>query len=639
MENETYLITGGCGFIGTSLITALRDRQPALRIRVLDSLVTGSLQDLSEACSFQAIDAASPLPEVPGVYFTQGDIRDTAVAQSCGAGANTIIHLAANTGVGVSVDNPRLDMRCNVIGTLNMLESARVNGISKFVFASSGAPAGEVELPIHEELPPHPVSPYGASKLAGEGYCSAYFRTFGIDTVCLRFGNVFGPRSAKKTSVVSKFMQQALAGEVCEIYGDGSQTRDFIYIDDLIKAMLLCLEKNPGGETFQIASGREHTIQELAEAVAGCLAGHGVAMRIAYGPPRLGDVQRNFSDTAKAARVLGWKPETTLSQGLEKTAAYFLASSESGYTGSTATPATSKKTPMTTQRPAKPAKPMKVIYLSDKYKLAFCAVAKAASTSIVDWLAKLEGIDPSAMPEVYKERPYLPRAAFDLMRSHLVVRTYKAISSVLSLNDFFYFTIVRNPYTRIFSAWQNKVLLHPVKRLHSFKIFDDSRDDSRTYLSIEDIKESFEKFLYKLHSTNNFAGFDRHVAPQTSLIDLDSSLLIVKLEDSGILNNRLRAWAGDDMPLPLKQNVGPYTILKYHPSFFSKDAVRIIQELYQDDFQTLHYDIEPPESASPENILNIDNDLAEIQRKRQINAIKSKRLQKKSRRKSAVGGQ
>lgn len=330
MPMETYLITGGCGFIGTSLIAALTDKLDSLRIRVFDSLVTGSLGDLSEVCAFTAVAAAAPLPEAPGVYFTQGDIRDAAVTQACGRGASAIIHLAANTGVGPSVENPRLDMECNVIGTLNMLESARINRIPGFVFASSGAPAGEVEPPIHEELPPHPVSPYGASKLAGEGYCSAYARTFGISTVCLRFGNVFGPRSGNKASVIAKFIKLALAGEVCEIYGDGNQTRDFIYIDDLLDAMLLCLEKNPAGETFQIASGREHTVRECAEAIASCLAGHGIAMRIAYGSPRAGDVRRNYSDTAKAARILGWTPRMSLAQGLEKTVAWFLSSRASG---------------------------------------------------------------------------------------------------------------------------------------------------------------------------------------------------------------------------------------------------------------------------------------------------------------------
>ena len=320
------LITGGCGFLGTSLIASLLKDQPDIHIRVLDSLITGTLDDLGEVCAFSVTPPGQTVPNQPGVFFIQGDIRDADLMLSCTNGVGTIVHLAANTGVGPSVENPRLDMECNVVGTFNMLEAARLNGVKKFIFASSGAPAGEVAPPIHEELPPHPVSPYGSSKLAGEGYCSAYFRTFGIDTVCLRFGNVFGPRSKKKASVVAKFIRQALAGEECVIYGDGTQTRDFIYIDDLIRAMRMVMAKEIGGETFQIASGTEHTVGEVAEKLCDILAKHNVAMRLTYGSSRLGDVKRNFSDTSKAYRMLSWKPEMPLEAGLESTILYFVNS-------------------------------------------------------------------------------------------------------------------------------------------------------------------------------------------------------------------------------------------------------------------------------------------------------------------------
>jgi UDP-glucose 4-epimerase len=216
-------------------------------------------------------------------------------------------------------------MESNVIGTFNALEAARLQGVKKFIFASSGAPAGEVEPPIHEELPPHPVSPYGASKLAGEGYCSAYYRTFGIDTVCLRFGNVYGPRSKKKSSVVAKFIRQALQGDSCVIYGDGTQTRDFLYIDDLVRAVILAIEKPVGGETFQIATGMERTVGEVASIIAEALGRRGIEMRIEHDSPRLGDVKRNYSDTSKAARMLDWTPEMEVPDGIERTLNWFLA--------------------------------------------------------------------------------------------------------------------------------------------------------------------------------------------------------------------------------------------------------------------------------------------------------------------------
>ena len=320
---KRILITGGCGFIGTSLIKdILAENSEGLQIRILDSLLTGTLEDLSEVCAFKNITSCTNLTNT-GVYFIHGDIRDANLLIDSAENVDCIVHLAANTGVGPSVENPRLDMESNVCGIFNALEAARIQKVKKFVFASSGAPAGEVIPPIHEEMPAHPVSPYGASKLAGEGYCSAYFRTFGVETVCLRFGNVYGPRSKHKASVVAKFIKQALANEECIIYGDGTQTRDFIYITDLIKAIRLSMNSSVGGEIFQIASGKEHTVDEVAHMIANELKKYDVHMKIIYSEPRLGDVKRNYSDTSKASSILGWKSETELQEGISKTVSYF----------------------------------------------------------------------------------------------------------------------------------------------------------------------------------------------------------------------------------------------------------------------------------------------------------------------------
>ncbi|SKA67218.1 NAD-dependent epimerase/dehydratase family protein [Desulfobaculum bizertense] len=321
---QKILITGGCGFIGCSLIKRLTKRPEQVQIRILDSFLTGTPEDLEGIAPAHICDVNS-IPETTGIFIVEGDIRDSELMLKCAKGCDAIVHLAANTGVGPSVENPRLDMESNVIGIFNALEAARIHGVKRFVFASSGAPAGEVEPPIHEELPPHPVSPYGASKLAGEGYCSCYAKTFGVETVCLRFGNVFGPLSKKKSSVVAKFIRQAVQDEECVIYGSGNQTRDFIYIDDLISAAEKALfQEGIGGETFQIASGKEHTVLEVAEIIKEELLLHDIPMRLSHDSPRLGDVERNYSDTSKAQKLLGWTADYDLRQGIRNTIEYFL---------------------------------------------------------------------------------------------------------------------------------------------------------------------------------------------------------------------------------------------------------------------------------------------------------------------------
>jgi UDP-glucose 4-epimerase len=322
---SSWLVTGGCGFIGSSLIQKLVASDTKANIRVLDDLSVGSKGDLGEVCKFNEIKIKEVNSSPQGVELVVGDVKDAVACSVAATGCDFVVHLAANTGVGPSVDEPRIDMETNVIGAFNMLEAARERAVRSFIFASSGAPIGELTVPpIHEELAAHPVSPYGASKLAGEGYCSAYYQTYGINTIALRFGNVYGPRSKRKASVVAKFIKQALNDEKCEIYGDGSQTRDFIYIADLIDAIYKASKKEIGGEVFQIASSKEVTINEIADLIKKKLKKNKIDMDLIHSAIRLGDVMRNFSDTSKAKRKLGWEAETGLSEGIEKTLHWFL---------------------------------------------------------------------------------------------------------------------------------------------------------------------------------------------------------------------------------------------------------------------------------------------------------------------------
>ena len=327
--SKKWLITGGCGFIGVNLVKKLLSINPKVGIRILDNLSVGTKDDLRKICSFKEVSSSEIKNGPSNVELVVGDIRDKDVCISSTKGIDIVVHLAANTGVAPSVEDPLSDMEVNIIniiGTFNMLEAARRNNVEKFIFASSGAPLGEVKPPIHEEIAPKPVSPYGASKLSGEAYCSAYYRTFGLNTIALRFGNVYGPYSKHKSSVVAKFFKRALSGQPLEIYGDGNQTRDFIYIDDLIQAILLSAKANKiGGEVFQIATFKETTVNEIAQKIKEIVEQkRRIKVKIIHTKPRVGDVKRNYSDISKAKKLLGYSPKYSLEKGLLKTFEYFL---------------------------------------------------------------------------------------------------------------------------------------------------------------------------------------------------------------------------------------------------------------------------------------------------------------------------
>src|SRR5271155_1852220 len=243
---KSYLVTGGCGFIGTNLISRLASL--GHRIRVLDDLSMGKREDI----------------EHYGVDLQIGDIRDLPVMKKACAGIDTVVHLAAHTRVIESVTDPELNFEINAAGTMNVLLACRDAAVQKMIFASTGgAILGEQEPPVHEGMVPRPVSPYGAGKLAGEAYCSAFFGSYGLNTIALRFSNVYGPFSYHKGSVIAQYFRDLLQGRPLIVYGDGSQTRDFVFVEDLVEAVLLAEQIDPPGDVFQIASGRETSLNEL----------------------------------------------------------------------------------------------------------------------------------------------------------------------------------------------------------------------------------------------------------------------------------------------------------------------------------------------------------------------------------------
>lgn len=303
-EVEHVLVTGGCGFIGSNLVRFLRERTP-WRIRVVDDLRTGRAEHIP--------------PDLAEVRV--GNVADASVLEPALEGIDAVIHLASQTGVQPSVEDPSADFEGNTQATFRVLDACRRLGVQRLVFASSGAAVGEVPPPIHEEVVPKPVSPYGASKLAGEAYARAFAAAFGMDTVALRFSNVYGPFSAHKKNAVPTFIKHCLSGEPIVIYGDGGQTRDFIHVEDLSDAILRATTaQGIGGEVFQVATGVETSIAEVAALVKDVVSDR---VEIRFEDKRPGEVYRSWADIGKARRILGFDPRIELREGIDRTARWY----------------------------------------------------------------------------------------------------------------------------------------------------------------------------------------------------------------------------------------------------------------------------------------------------------------------------
>jgi UDP-glucose 4-epimerase len=291
------LVTGGAGFIGSHLVDALVARGDD--VHVLDNLTTGSRDFVSAEATLH-----------------EGDIRTDARAAFDAARPEVCFHLAAQADVGTSVERPDYDADVNVVGTVRVLEAARAHG-SQIVFSSTGgAIYGECDGPAGEDAPRRPLSPYGLAKLAGEEYLAGWNRLFGSRHVALRFANVYGPRQAAtlEGGVVSIFLERIVAGQPPTIFGDGGQTRDFVYVGDVVRGVLSA--QGHDGGVFNIGSGVETSVNEL---YAACARAAGSTVAPSYGPARPGDVVRSVIDPTSAREALGWEPQVSLADGVRAT--------------------------------------------------------------------------------------------------------------------------------------------------------------------------------------------------------------------------------------------------------------------------------------------------------------------------------
>lgn len=301
---EKILVTGGGGFIGSHVTEKLMvlDKD----VTILDNLSTGREENIPK-----------------GVKFVKGDIRDFELLKNVMNDIDLVFHEAANASTPKSVEDPKHDFDVNAFGALNVLSAAIKCGVRKVVYASSAAVYGEPKyVPIDEKHLTDPISPYGVSKLAGERYCIAFHKSYGLRAACLRFFNVYGPRENLETTLdeVILYSNAILHNRLITVLGDGNQTRDFVYVEDVVEAQLLAAERNEAeGEVINVGTGVETSINNLVETIE-MVSGRKAVTQ--YAPPRKGDILRSFGDISKAQRILGYKPKFTLKNGIQKLMKY-----------------------------------------------------------------------------------------------------------------------------------------------------------------------------------------------------------------------------------------------------------------------------------------------------------------------------
>jgi UDP-glucose 4-epimerase len=312
MRRPLYLVTGGAGFIGSHLVERLlRD---GARVRVLDNFSSGSRANLAFASDLrQRLD------------IVRGDITNLNTVVTASRGARVVFHQAAMRSVPRSVKDPLGANQNNVTGTLHVLEAARRAKVGRVVYASSSSVYGDrPDLPKREDQPPAPVSPYAASKAAGEMYATVWSRLFGVETVGLRYFNVFGPRQDPKSeyaAVIPRFITWGLRGRPLRVYGDGTQSRDFTYIDNVVEANLLAAQApDAAGEVFNVGCGSRVSLLEIIELLQRVL---GRRLEPRLSPARAGDVLHTLADVAKPKRLLGYTPLVGFEEGLRRTVDFF----------------------------------------------------------------------------------------------------------------------------------------------------------------------------------------------------------------------------------------------------------------------------------------------------------------------------
>ncbi|MBX3394540.1 MAG: SDR family oxidoreductase [Phycisphaerae bacterium] len=320
------LVTGGGGFIGSHLVEGLVRR--GHRVRVLDNFSTGKTSNLAALRDAHGEPIFTPEGKAHRAEIAEllvGDAADPAVCQSACRGVDVVLHQAAVPSVPKSIADPVTSHRANIEATFQLLLAARGAGVRRFVYAASSSAYGESEkLPKEESMPSSPLSPYAVQKLAGENYCRVFYGCYGLQTLSMRYFNVFGPRQDPRSqyaAAIPSFVTSVLRGDSPIIYGDGEQTRDFTYIENVVSANLMAIDaKETRGESINIACGEHVTVNDIIARINQAL---GRSVTPKYVPPRPGDIKHSWADISLAERVIGYRPVVPFAEGLRRTIEWY----------------------------------------------------------------------------------------------------------------------------------------------------------------------------------------------------------------------------------------------------------------------------------------------------------------------------
>ena len=318
------LITGGLGFIGSNFVELLLSKKSIKKILIVDNFSKSSTKYLDTITKYKMFSSAQSYKSCSSkVQVIKADINNKEFAFKITKNIDYIIHLAAESGVDVSINKPYESFQTNVLGAYNYIEASRHNNIKRFIFASSGAVFGDTKPPLKETNPRIPISPYGSSKLTIETFCETYSNVFGLNTTILRFSNAYGPYSLHKQSIISKFINNILSKKAIVVNGDGTNTRDYIHVSDICNAIYKSIKDTNGAKIYHVGTGKETSIKELIKIFRKECINHNISIK--YSSNRVGDMRRNYTSIAKIKKHLNWSPKISLQKGFSQTFQWFLS--------------------------------------------------------------------------------------------------------------------------------------------------------------------------------------------------------------------------------------------------------------------------------------------------------------------------